>query len=149
MNTNLKPSDQVSLIAKIDPVSQAAGTVTTGWVSAADYVAFLAIVGVGAMTSGSTVDAKIQQAQDLSGTGAKDLTGAAITQLTKAGSDDNKVAEINFRADRLDINNGFTAVRVSVTVATAASLLYAQLFGIGAYTEPPTALAAIDSVTTI
>ncbi len=128
MNPNVKPSSQVAILAVKDPISQAAATVTTGWISMADLDAVLAIVQTGVLGASATVDAKLQQAQDSSGTGAKDITGKAITQLVKASNDNDQVA-INCRADELDVNNGFNHVRLSITVGTAASLISAMVLG--------------------
>ena len=128
MFPNAKGSETVAVLATIDPVSQAAGSVATGWVSVVNFHNFLAAVETGVLGASATVDAKIQQAQDSSGTGAKDITGKAITQIVKA-SGDNKQALINFRGEDLDNANGFGFVRLSLTVGTAASLIAAQLLG--------------------
>lgn len=129
MFPNAKGSEQLSLLATIDPVSQAAGTVTTGWVSAISFHNFLAVIQTGVLGTAATLDAKISQAQDNIGTGAKDITGKAITQIVKA-TGDNKQALINFRPEDLDSNNGFCFVRLSLTVGTAASVVAGQLLGI-------------------
>jgi len=85
MNPNIKFAERTAVAATIDPVSQGAGTVTTGWVPMGNFNSVCALLGVGVMSAGSTVDAKLQQATDSSGTGAKDITGKAITQLLAAG----------------------------------------------------------------
>lgn len=121
MTPNNRPSERAAVVGAIDPDAYATGTYTTDWVAAKNFNKFLAIVMAGDLGASATLDAKIEQASDSSGTGAKDLTGAAITQLTKAGSDDNKQSLINFGAEDLDIVNGFTHVRLSMTVGTAAS----------------------------
>lgn len=139
MLPNARISEQMALLATIDPVSQAAGTVTTGWVSAANFERFLAVVQTGVLGASATVDAKLQQATTSGGAGAKDVTGKAITQIVKA-SGDNKQAIINLRAEELDTNNGFAFVRLSVTVGTAASLVAAQLLGGVARNLPADAL---------
>ena len=41
MYTNQKPSEGLGLLGNIDPASQAAGTVTTGWVDQSGYFAML------------------------------------------------------------------------------------------------------------
>lgn len=143
---NIKPSDKATVAAVLNPVSQGAGTVTTGWVSMADFENLLAILQVGALGAAATVDAKLQQASDSSGTGAKDITGKAITQLTQAGTDSNKEVLINVRSEELDVNNSFTHVRLSVTVATAASLISAILLGFDARYQPATHKATVDEV---
>lgn len=118
---NMLPSEAVAVLGSIDPDAYAASTVTTGWISAADFHSFAAIVQAGTLGSSATLDAKIEQASDSSGTGAKDLTGAAITQLTQAGSDSDKQAIIQFRPADLDVANDFNHFRLSMTVATATS----------------------------
>ncbi|CAJ2879830.1 Uncharacterised protein [Burkholderia pseudomallei] len=117
---NVKATEQVAVLGAIVPSSQAAGTATTGWIPAAQFQKFLALVQAGAMGSGGTIDAKIQQATDSSGTNAKDITGKAITQLAAAGGGNVEVA-INLDAQELDVNGGFGFIQLSVTTATAAS----------------------------
>lgn len=143
---SIRPSDRATLMAVLNPVSQAAATVTTGWVSMATFNAIMAVLQVGAMTLNGTVDAKLQQASDSAGTGAKDITGKAITQLTQAGTDDNKQVVINCRAEELDVDNSFTHVRLSVTVAVAASLIAAAVYGLDARYAPATDATTVDEV---
>jgi hypothetical protein len=128
MNPNLKFAEKNAILATIDPVSQGAGTVTTGWVSLGQIHTLAAIIGVGVMQAGSTVDAKLQQAQDSSGTGAKDITGKAITQLLAAGGNNRQVI-VECRDTELDAANGFAYARLSITVGTAASLIHGALIG--------------------
>lgn len=128
MFLNQKPSESMAVLATLDPVSQSAATVTTSWVDAGQYHALMALIQSGVLGASATLDAKIQQATDSSGTGAKDVTGKAITQIVKA-SGDNKQAIINFRGSDLDVEGGFRYVRLSVTVGTAASLISAVLLG--------------------
>jgi hypothetical protein len=129
MYLNAKGSEQLSLLATIDPVSQAAGAASSAWVSAVNFHNFLALIQTGVLGTAATLDAKISQAQDNTGTGAKDLTAKAITQIVKA-TGDNKQALINFRPDDLDANNGFAFVRLTLTVGTAASIVSGQLLGL-------------------
>ena len=121
MNMNAKPSEVIGVLASIDPDAYGASTVTTGWIAAKNYVSFLAIVQAGDLGASATLDAKLQQASDGSGTGAKDITSKAITQLTQAGTDSNKQALINLRPEELDVDNGFTHFRLSMTIGTATS----------------------------
>lgn len=138
MLPNAKISELAAVLATINPVSTAT-TVTSGWVSAANCERFLALIQTGVLGTSATVDAKLQQATDASGTGAKDVTGKAITQIVKA-SGDNKQAEINLRAEELDTNGGFAFVQLSVTVGTAASLVSGVLLGGVAKNLPASAL---------
>ena len=129
MFPNAKGSEELAILATFDPISQAAATVTTGWVTVANFHAFLAVIQTGVMGAAATLDAKVQQAQDSGGTGVKDITGKSITQIVKA-SGDNKQALINFKPEDLDTTNNFSYVRLSLTVGTAASLISATLLGV-------------------
>lgn len=128
MLPNAKISEQAAVLATFDPISQGAATVTTGWVSAATFERFQVLIQTGVMGASATLDAKLQQATDSGGTGAKDITGKAITQIVKA-TGDNKQAIINLRAPELDTANGFNYFRLSMTVGTAASLIAASIIG--------------------
>ena len=129
MYPNSKASEMLAVLATIDPATQAAGAVSTGWVSVANHLGFLALVQTGVLGTSATVDAKLQQALDSAGTGAKDISGKAITQIVKA-TGDNKQALVNVKPEELDTVNGFGFVRVTVTVGVAASITSAQLLGV-------------------
>jgi hypothetical protein len=129
MFPNAKGSELLSVLATIDPAAQAAGTLTTGWISVANHHGFLSLVQTGVLGTSATVDAKLQQALDSSGTSVKDITGKAITQIVKA-TGDNKQALINVKPEELDTVNGFGFIRLSVTVGVAASQTSAQVIGL-------------------
>jgi hypothetical protein len=129
MYPNSKASEMLAVLATIDPATQAAGAVSTGWVSVANHLGFLALVQTGVLGTSATVDAKLQQALDSSGTGAKDISGKAITQIVKA-TGDNKQVLVNVKPEEIDTVNGFAFVRVTVTVGVAASITSAQLLGV-------------------
>lgn len=114
-------SEDVAVLATVDPDVLTAATHTSDWADMSSFQKIMAIVMVGTLGSSATVDAKLEQATDSSGTGAKDVSGKAITQLTDGGSDSDKQAIINLRADELDVAGDFTHVRLSITVATASS----------------------------
>jgi hypothetical protein len=135
MGPNQKPTDGFAQLATINPVSTAT-TVTSGWFSLANFQRALGEIDVGAFGASATVDAKFQQAQDGSGTGAKDITGKAITQLLAAGGN-NRQAFINVADQDLDTTNGFTFVQLSITVGTAATLVAGSVKGFVPRYEPP------------
>lgn len=145
MNPNLKPSDQVAILAVMNPVSQGAATVVSDWVPMTNVDAILAILQTGVLGANATIDAKLRQAKDSAGTGAKDVTGKAITQLVKANNDNDQAA-INCRSDELDVNNGFTHVALSITVGAAASLISAVLLGLYGRYQPVAHVASVVEV---
>ena len=61
---NQKPSEGLAILGTIDPVSQAAGTVTTSWVDQSVFFFVMAIIQTGVLGTSATVDAKLQQATD-------------------------------------------------------------------------------------
>lgn len=144
---NVQPTDIAAVLAAIDPDVTTASTVTTGWLDASAYDRFLAVVMAGTLGTNATVDAKIEQAQNASGTGAKDVTGKAITQLTQAGTDQSdKQALINLRQSDLDLANNFTHFRLSVTVGTATSDAGALVLGFFPNYSAPTQGASVEEV---
>jgi hypothetical protein len=148
MQLNAKPSEVVGIVGNIDPDAYAASTVTSGWIAAKNYLAFAALVLAGDLGASATLDAKLEQAQDASGTGAKDITGKAITQLTQAGTDSNKQVIINLRPEELDVDNAFTHFRLSMTVATATSDCGGIVLGVNPARGPATGVDAttVDEV---
>lgn len=145
-NPNIKPTYEAMPLAQVGPISQGAGSVSTGWVDASLYDGLHGVVAAGLLGAAATLDAKLEQATSAGGAGVKDIIGKTITQLVKA-TDDDKVATINVRAEELDVNNGFRWVRLTLTVGTAASLVYGALFGHNARYQPPAAPAFVKSVT--
>lgn len=128
MQVNLKPSQRVAIVGAID--AQSASTAkSTGWIDATTFHNYMAIVGVGAIGASATVDGKLEQATDNSGTGAKDVAGKAITQLTKTNTDDDKQAVINLKQEDLDFANGFKFFRLTITPAVAATLIDGKVLG--------------------
>lgn len=128
MNTNLKLNEKIAILATLDPASVAASTVVSTWVPVANFHSIAALIQTGVLGTAATVDAKLRQATDSTGTGAKDVTGKAITQIVKA-TGDNKQATIELRAEDLDVANAFAFVALSLTVGAAASIVGAMLVG--------------------
>jgi hypothetical protein len=151
MFPNLKPSDKITVVGKIDPDAAGAGSVSTGWVKASDFHEFLAIVQAGDLGASATLDAKLEQATDGSGTGAKNVTGSLITQLTQAGSDSDKIALINIaNLDKaLDVANSFDYIRLTLTVGVAASEIAGLLLGISPRYGVASHIAAVDEVVSV
>lgn len=90
----------------------------TGWVSMENFERIFAYVELGSWNANDDLDeCRIQQAQDSSGTGAKDLTTDASggNYDTDAPIDaDGNFVVLEAKADDLDRTNGFTHVRLYV-----------------------------------
>lgn len=99
------------------------GALTTGdypasFIDVGQFERFAFVLDLGAVDA-TTIDLKVVQATAAAGTGKKDVTGAIITQLD--GDDDNKSALIEVATNKLDINNDFHFVAVTLTRAGGAS----------------------------
>ena len=132
MTRVLIPSDRVAVVGAIKPDAHVAAAYTSGWVPAKNFARFMAIFGWGTLGAGATIAGIIQQATDSSGTGAKAVTGAAITTATQAVSpaDDEQQAIINLNTEDLDTANGFDYIRLSMTVGVNTSDAMAILLGL-------------------
>lgn len=131
MNINALASEQAAVVATIDPDVTVASTVLSDYVDASEFANFMATVMAGTLGSSATLDAKLVQATDGSGTDVKDITGKAITQLTQASPDDSdKQAVINLKPEELDLANDFTHFALSLTVAVATSDVGAIVHGL-------------------
>lgn len=135
-------SHRAAILGVIDPDVSPAATYTTAWIPMTNFQQLMAIIMAGTLGASGTVDAKLQQSTDSSGTGAKDITGAAITQLTQAGTDSDKQAIITVYAEDLDASNSFNHVQLSVTVGTATSDMGAIVLGFDGRYGPASAYDA-------
>lgn len=113
-------------LATIYP-NQHAGGVSTPWVSLAEYHRAFVEILTGNMVN--PLDVAIWQATDITGAGAKLVTGKAITQLN--GGDDDQSVGIELRTEELDVNGGFDCVRVQTINGGAGGNVYSVvLYGI-------------------
>ncbi len=142
---NVKPSDRATLLARIVPGAKTAATYVTGWVDMGLVHNLLALISVGALGTLATIDAKLQQATDGSGTAAKDIVGKLITQLTEADSPNDSLVEavINLSAEQLDVDGNFTHAQLSITVAVATSDAAGYLFGLDNRYQARVAVASL------
>lgn len=131
---NSLPSERVAIIGVIDPDAYAAAAYNTGLVAVGNFHRLQAIVQVGDIVATGTVNAKLQGAIG-SGGSPVDIPGAAITQLTQAGSDSNKQAVINLNLDSL-AGTGYDHVQLVVTLGTAGADMGALLLGFDPRSAP-------------
>lgn len=143
---NSKASESIALLTAIDPDAYVASTVLSAYVPMANYKKAFAVVYAGTLGASATLDAKVRQATDASGTGVKDITGKAITQLTQAGTDSDKQVIINVDADDLDRAGGFTHIVLSMTVGVATSDAGGAIYGVQARYQPVTQATTVDEV---
>lgn len=145
MFTNAKPSELIDVVAAIDPDAYSAAAVSSGYVDMSDYEAVLACGLVGDMVSTATFDLKLQSSTTASS--GTDVSGKAITQLTEAGSDDNKQALINLRGE--EITEGDRYVKMVRTLGTAGADSACLMLGFKGSMVPnclPSEVAAVVGV---
>ena len=147
----LNPSEIAAIVGAIDPDANTAATYTTGWIDMANFQSIMAIIMAGDLGTSATIDAKLEQATNGSGAGAKDVAGSDITQLTQAGTDSNKQAIIQCWAEDLDLTNEFTHVRLSLTVGAATSDCGAVVLGLNSRYGPASDYDAstVDEIVTV
>lgn len=109
-----------------------------------EYITFLVLVG--AVTSGDTIDFQVLQATDGSGTSAKNVTSAALTQITATGG--SKLYAVSIKADQLDGANGFGYVTGKLTVggSSAAELTSLVIIQNNLKDAPPTTSGLTQNV---
>ncbi len=115
MRNDLSNDVKVSLLETAD----IGGTyAATPWVSMKDFQKIFAYVEIGTWNATDDLDeCRLEQAQDSSGTGAKDLTtDAAAGDYDTANpvDADGDFVILEARAEHLDVENGFTHVRLYV-----------------------------------
>ncbi|MGV1017426.1 MAG: hypothetical protein ACOYBW_08625 [Fluviibacter phosphoraccumulans] len=147
---NLLPTEVAAVVGTIDPDAYAANTYLSGYIALKNFRRFMAVVQAGDLGASATLDAKLVGYTNGSGGGAADITGAAITQLTQAGSDSNKQAIINLNTDSL-AGLGFTHFAVSMTVGTATSDAAALVLGFDAPYAPASDsdAASVDEIKSV
>lgn len=99
--------DLAALAGVVDPQSVNNSSVSSDWIDLSKFRAVLFVLMAGA--TDTTIDFKLQEAKDASGTGAQDIPGRSISALS--GADDNKQAAIAVNGDQITRNSGYRFVR--------------------------------------
>ena len=125
MFPNSKPSELITLLATIDPAVQPTGVIVSNFVPVKNHHTFMSVVSVGAVGVGGTVDVKFRQAQDATGTNAKDIAGKAIVQMVTS----SRQSIVNMKTGDLDTENNFAFIAVQLTVGIASSAVGVSVIG--------------------
>jgi hypothetical protein len=118
-------TENFSIAATVDPQLLNNNSVTSDWVDMSLYRKVSFILNVGA--TDITVDAKLQEATDSSGTSAQDITGFAITQLTATDDNEQVVIEI----DATELSEDYTHVALVVTIGNGSTGAQISAIGLG------------------
>lgn len=109
-------TDRATVVVALAPVSKNAGTTTSSAVDMTGFGGGALMVSAGVISSSGTVDCKVQSSAT-SGGSYTDITGAAITQMTQAGSDSGTSQLVSF-----DMPAGHTHVKTVLVNGTAAAI---------------------------
>jgi hypothetical protein len=148
---NKTPSEVSAVVGVIDPDAYAAAAYTTDYIALKDFTHFQALIQVGDIVSTGTVDAKLTAYTSAAGAGTFDIPGAAITQMTQAGTDSNKQAIINLNTDALAGNTKYTHLRLTVTLGTAGADMGALVLGFAPKYAPASDsdIATVDEIVSV
>ena len=117
-------SNQIVQIARVKPQTGAA-TENSEYIDMSQEQEIVAYINTGVVET--SVDAKLVQAKDSSGTDKKDVPNRAIAQITT----DDGIGKIELRQDDqlLDEANGFTFVGLEIVSAGATTEFSGQILG--------------------
>ena len=137
-------SERVAVAAVISPGALGVGATNTGWIDLALYTRLLAVLSLGVLGSGGTVDARWQQADDASGLNTVDSAQNALITIPKS-TGDNKQALMNFDTGRA---KPFTKrfARLVVTIGGGASQVGVTVLGFDPRHGPATDNDAVSVV---
>jgi len=122
-----KLSEDMAVVAIINPQLADNTTVSSSLVDMSRFQKLMFIVNIGA--TDTTVNAKLRQAQDSSGTAEEDITGKAIVALT--GTDDNK--QVIIEIDASELSDGFDHVSCDVIVGDGATGAHISCVGLAGH----------------
>ena len=138
-------SEQLAIVATIDPDAYAASTVLTDAIDMSKFRRVMFIVMAGTLGASATLDFKVTECATSGGT-YSDLSGKSITQLTQAGSDDDKQVIVEVAAE--EMGSGKRYLKGSLTIGTATSDAgVIALADVGRYKpESGSDLASVDEI---
>ena len=138
----------VAVVDCIDPDANGTGAITGDIIDMKDFEQVMFIVMAGALGTNATLDFQVYQGKTSAMGTPVVITGAAITQLTEAGTDSDKQAVVVVKQADLNEADGYRWIRGTLTVGVATS--DAGVVSIGAYpTYGPASdydLASVDEI---
>lgn len=108
---------EIGIVATIDPDATTVGVYTSDWVEASKFADYAAIVQVGALGGGASVDVKLRQATNASGSGEKNVQN----KFTGSMNVSDREAMINLHPSELDLDSNYTHFALEITVTGATS----------------------------
>jgi hypothetical protein len=142
----IRADQAVAVVDCIDPDANATGAITGDIIDMANFEQVMFIVMAGDLGSSATLDFQVYQSTAANMGTPVVISGAAITQLTQAGTDSNKQAIVVVKQS--DLTVGYRYIQGTMTVAIATS--DSGSIGLGFYpTYGPASdydLASVDEI---
>ena len=113
-----KLSEILAVVGTVDPDAYVTGTSLTDAIDMEDHEQVIFTVMVGELGSSATVDFYVMESTASGGTYTR-LSGKSITQLTDAGTDDDKQAIVVVKASEL--TSGYSFLKGSLRIGAADS----------------------------
>ncbi len=138
-------SEKLALVATVDPDSYSANTYYTDDIDVRLFRRVMFVVAVGDMATGATVDFSVVEGASASPTTAMS-PAKAITQLTKAGTDNDKQAIVEVMAEECAVGTRYIRGKL-VTATDASDVCVIALADVGRYKpENGYDLASVDEI---
>lgn len=115
----IRADQAVAVVACTDPDAYTTATITDDIIDMANFEQVMFVVMAGTLGSSATIDFQVYQSTAANMSPEVVISGAAITQLTEAGTDSDKQAIVVVRQS--DLTAGYRYIRGTLTVATATS----------------------------
>jgi hypothetical protein len=142
----IRADQAVAVVACTDPDAYTTSTITDDIIDMMKFEQVMFVVMAGTLGSSATVDFQVYQSTASNMSPEVVISGAAITQLTEAGTDSDKQAVVVVKQS--DLTAGYRYIRGTLTVATATS--DAGMLALGMYpTFGPASdydLASVDEI---
>lgn len=144
---NERLSEGLAVVSCIDPDAYAAGSVNGDVIDMQKYKRVMFIVMTGTLGASATVDWALKGDTASGGSYATTITGKSITQLTQAGTDDDKQVIVEVTAEEVAAQ-GLRYLRETLTVGTATSDAGSVAIAFGFRNSPAadTDLASVDEI---
>lgn len=115
----IRADQAAAVVACSDPDAYTTGAITDDIIDMANFEQVMFIVQAGTLGSSATVDFQVYQSTASNMSSPVVISGAAITQLTEAGTDSDKQAIVVVKQS--DLTVGYRYIRGTLTVGTATS----------------------------
>lgn len=147
MSYTQRMSEKILVVGAIDPdaYDDSATTVKTDIIDMSLHRRVLFIVMVGTMAATATVDFDVYADTAANGATMAKLTGKKITQLTQAGTDDDKQALVEVTAEEV-FAAGKRYIRGELLVGTDAVDAAVIALAMHSRYQPGTDLASVDEI---